>query len=86
MPEKNLTISETDDVLEIECKTFLSEMTKIDHFDQIHADEADDILNDMLRFGEYLAAVEKLISEGTDKRIAMFRALAVSPAEETQED
>lgn len=86
MPEKNLTILETDDVLEIECKTFLSEMTEIEHYDQIHADEADDILNDMLRFGEYLASVEKLISEGTDKRIAMFRALAVSPAGEASED
>ena len=86
MPEKTLTKPEIVNDLEIECKTFLTEMTKIDHFDQIHADEADDILNDMLRFGEYLAAVEKLISEGADIRIAMFHALAVSPAEETQED
>ena len=86
MPEKTLTITEANDDLEIECKTFLSEMTEIDNFDQIHADEADDILNDMLRFGEYLAAVEKLISEGTDKRIAMFRALAVSPTGEAEED
>ena len=86
MPEKNLTILETNDNLEIECKSFLTKMTEMAHFDQIHADEADDILNDMLRFGEYLAAVKKLISEGTDIRIAMFHALAVSPAEETQED
>ena len=86
MPKKNLTISETDDNLEIDCKSFLAEMTEMGNFDQIHSDEADDILNDMLRFGEYLATVEKLISEGTEKRIAMFRALAISPTGEALED
>ena len=86
MPKKTLTLPEANDELEIECKSFLTEMTEMTNFDQIHADEADDILNDMLRFGEYLAVVEKLIAEGTEKRIAMFRALAVTPAEETQED
>lgn len=86
MPKKTLTMTEANDDLEIECKSFLSEMTEINHFDQIHADEAEDILNDMLRFGEYIASVEKLISEGTDKRIAMFRALAISPTGEALED
>lgn len=86
MSEKTLTLQETDDELEIECKSFLSEITEMENFDQIHSDEAEDILNDMLRFGEYLTTVEKLISEGTEKRIAMFRALAVSPTGEAVED